>query len=176
MKPAWRSSGLLMRTALGASIWLAAAALALGQGEGPSVKSVRQAQISPDGTHVAWIEPGAGGTGIYVQDLKAPFAQPQRITAAGAGSKADEGDASWSPNSKQLAFLSDAGGEGQSELYVVDVPGGTARRLTSLKGFLADPAWAPDGKTIAILFTENAPRAAGPLMPMTPEPRGPAMT
>jgi dipeptidyl aminopeptidase/acylaminoacyl peptidase len=29
--------------------------------------------------------------------------------------------------------------------------------------------WSPDGKSIAILFTENAPRAAGPLMPMSAE-------
>ena len=172
MKSANRCSPLLMRIAFGSAIYLAAVAFALGQGAGPSVNNIRQAVISPDGSHVAWVEPiatGGGGSAIYVQDLKSSSLQPQRISAAGEGAAAHEGDACWSPDSKQLAFLSDAGGNDQSELYVADLGSGPARKLTSLKGFLADPAWAPDGKTIAILFTENAPRAAGPLMPMTPE-------
>src|SRR5262249_17331823 len=38
------------------------------------------------------------------------------------------------------------------------------RKLTAVKGFLASPGWSPDGKTIAVLFTENAERAAGPLV------------
>ena len=33
-----------------------------------------------------------------------------------------------------------------------------------MKGFLASPGWSPDGKTLAFLFTENAERAAGPLV------------
>jgi dipeptidyl aminopeptidase/acylaminoacyl peptidase len=172
MKPAKRGKSLLMQVAFGCAIYLAAVAFAVGQGAGPSVKNVRQAVISPDGTHVAWVEPvstGGGGSAIYVQDLKSSSLQPQRISAAGEGATAHEADACWSPDSKQIAFLSDAGGNDQSELYVADLGSAPARKLTSLKGFLADPAWAPDRKTIAILFTENAPRAAGPLMPMTPE-------
>src|SRR6202035_4284954 len=31
------------------------------------------------------------------------------------------------------------------------------------------PRWSPDGKRIAILFTENLPRAAGPLDPVLPD-------
>ncbi|HEV2117493.1 MAG TPA: prolyl oligopeptidase family serine peptidase, partial [Terriglobales bacterium] len=58
---------------------------------------------------------------------------------------------------------------GQAELYVGDASGGGVRKMTEVTGYLATPSWSPDGKTIAFLFTENAPRAAGPLMPMTPE-------
>ena len=50
-----------------------------------------------------------------------------------------------------------------------NLPGGPARKLTSLTGFLDSPRWSPDGKKIALLFTENAPRAAGPLEPSTKE-------
>ena len=151
-------------------IFVVAAAFAPAQETSSPVKSFRHVALSPDGTQVAWVESGSkGGTAIYVQDLKSSNAKPRRLSAASEGSTADEGDACWSPDSKQLAFLSDAGSEGQSQLYVVSAEGGAARRLTNLKGFLADPAWSPDGKTIAILFTEDAPRAAGPLMPMTPE-------
>ena len=38
-----------------------------------------------------------------------------------------------------------------------------------MKGYLAAPKWSPDGKTIAVLFTENATRASGPLVAETPE-------
>ena len=41
--------------------------------------------------------------------------------------------------------------------------------LTRLKGSLGAPSWSPDGKTIALLFTENATRAAGPLVAETPQ-------
>ena len=39
----------------------------------------------------------------------------------------------------------------------------TVKRLTNLTGFVTDPRWSPDGKTIAILFAENAPGGGGPL-------------
>jgi dipeptidyl aminopeptidase/acylaminoacyl peptidase len=52
---------------------------------------------------------------------------------------------------------------------VANVADGSAKQLTHLKGFLASPAWSPDGKTIALLFTENATRAAGPLVAETPD-------
>ena len=42
-----------------------------------------------------------------------------------------------------------------------------ARKLTNLTGFLQDARWSPDGRSIAVLFTENAVRAAGPLEPTT---------
>jgi dipeptidyl aminopeptidase/acylaminoacyl peptidase len=47
--------------------------------------------------------------------------------------------------------------------------GSVAKRLTNVKGFLAAPSWSPDGKTIAVLFTENATRASGPLVAEAPE-------
>jgi dipeptidyl aminopeptidase/acylaminoacyl peptidase len=42
------------------------------------------------------------------------------------------------------------------------------RRMSKLKGFLATPKWSPDGKTIALLFTQNATRAASPLVAESP--------
>ena len=41
--------------------------------------------------------------------------------------------------------------------------------MTNVKGFLAGPKWSPDGKSIAVLFTENATREAGPLVAETAE-------
>src|SRR5207245_3300111 len=44
---------------------------------------------------------------------------------------------------------------------------GRARKLSSLTGALSAPCWSHDGKTLAVLFIENAPRTAGPLEAMT---------
>jgi len=136
-----------------------------------------QTAISPDSEKVAWVEDvitkrgvSTGNSVIYVTDLESKT-PPKRISAGVADAIHAEGSVAWSPDSKRLAFLSDAAKAGQLQLYVIDAagPAGSARRLTQVKGFLSTPGWSPDGKTIAILFTENATRAAGPLVAETPE-------
>jgi dipeptidyl aminopeptidase/acylaminoacyl peptidase len=148
---------------------LAAVVGVRAQTSSTAVRDFNQVAISPDGNRVAWVQSSETGSAIYVQDLKSPGAKPKRISAVSDVHAASEDTIAWSPDSKHLAFLSDVEGEGQSNFYVANVEGGSARKLTSLKGYLADPAWAPDQKTLAFLFTENAPRVAGPLMPMVPE-------
>ena len=134
-----------------------------------AVRHFAQVAISPDGTHVAYVERSNGGNAIYVADRKTSSAAPQHISAAPDNSRHDENDVAWSSDGKRLAFLSDAEHSGQLQLYISGLDGRQPQKLTTLTGFLADPAWSPDGKVISLLFTENAPRAAGPLMPMTPE-------
>jgi dipeptidyl aminopeptidase/acylaminoacyl peptidase len=135
----------------------------------------QQAAISPDGAKVAWVEiltgkdgAATGNSAIYVKNLNTDGA-PLRITAGAAGSLHAEGNVAWSPDSRQLAFLSDAAKKDQLQLYVVSATGGAVRKLTQVKGFLDVPGWSPDGKTIAVLFTQNATRASGPLQAETPE-------
>jgi len=130
---------------------------------------IRQVAISPDGQRVAWVETegtAASLGGIFVCSLASPATTRRRITA-GSGDTASEEDAiAWSPDSRQLAFLSNAQTPEQSQLYVANVAGGQARKLTDLRGSLDSPSWSPDGKTLALLFIENAPRLPGPLEPM----------
>jgi dipeptidyl aminopeptidase/acylaminoacyl peptidase len=140
-----------------------------------AVHRFEQTAISPDGKHVAWVETligkdGApdGNSAIYAAAVKGA-AVPRRISAGRPGTTHAEGNVAWSPDGKQLAFLSDAAMPGQPQLYVEPAAGGPARMLTSVKGSLGAPGWSPDGKTIALLFTENATRAAGPLVAETPQ-------
>jgi dipeptidyl aminopeptidase/acylaminoacyl peptidase len=157
------------------------------------VLDFQQAEISPDGKRIAWVEslPGAGGapssnSAIYVADLSAPTTK-KRITAGDGKAPHEEHDVAWSADSKQLAFLSDAPKTGQLQLFIAPISGAptakspathkpaskqeasAAKQLTHVKGFLAGPGWSPDSKTIALLFTENATRAAGPLVAETPD-------
>ena len=142
-----------------------------------STRRFKQAAISPDGKKVAWVEDvitkhgvSTGETVIFVADLQSK-GRPIRISASPNDAIHAEASVAWSPDSKKIAFLSDAVKSGQLELYVMDAvgPPGSARKLTQVKGFLSTPSWSPDGKTIALLFTENATRAAGPLVAETPE-------
>jgi len=139
------------------------------------VRTFAQAEISPDGNKVAWVEslPGPGGapsanSAIYVAEVSAPDATT-RITAGDGKTACEEHDVAWSPDGKQIAFLSDAATQGQLQLFVMNSSGGSAKQVTHMKGFLASPGWSPDGKTVALLFTENATRAAGPLVAETPD-------
>src|ERR1700686_352380 len=140
-----------------------------------AARTFQQVALSPDGNSVAWVEDihskngvVSGSTVIYVKNLKSN-APPRRIGAGVADSLHSEGDVAWSPDSQKIAFLSDASKKGQQQLYVTAPAGGAAKLLTHVKGFLSTPNWSPDGKTIAILFTENATRASGPLVAETPQ-------
>ncbi|MDR3678154.1 MAG: DPP IV N-terminal domain-containing protein, partial [Acidobacteriota bacterium] len=128
----------------------------------------RQVAISPDGQRVAWVDAmGASPHGIFVCNLASPATTRRRITAGDGAEVSEEHEIAWSPDSSQLAFLSNARTPGQLQLYVASVARGEARKLTDLTGSLDSPSWSPDGKTLALLFTENAPRLPGPLEPMT---------
>jgi dipeptidyl aminopeptidase/acylaminoacyl peptidase len=139
--------------------------------------------ISPDGKKLAWVETLAGkdgapdgNTAIFLTGLQSNET-PARVTAVGMAARENskslsrvEGSLAWSPDSSRLAFLSDAVKPGQLQLYIKDLSAaGSIKRITNVKGLLATPGWSPDGKTIALLYTENAMRAAGPLVAETPE-------
>jgi dipeptidyl aminopeptidase/acylaminoacyl peptidase len=139
------------------------------------VRAFQQASISPDGKHVAWVEslPGSGNapssnSALYIAATDSAAVR-KPITAGDGKAAREEHDLAWSVDSKRIAFLSDAGSPGQLQLFIVEASGGTPKQLTHLKGFLSAPSWSPDGKTIALLFTENATRASGPLVAETPD-------
>lgn len=141
----------------------------------------RRAAMSPDGRIVAWVAPvGNLGNRISLRLLNAAEASTQVVSPSSATSpderQCSEGDVAWSPDSRQIAFESDCATPGQQQVFISNVelnPHNSSatsapRRLTSLKGYIHDLEWSPDGKRIGFLFVENATRPPGALAAMKP--------
>ena len=175
-------------SAAGLSLLLLAAGSAAGQDraakpstdrlfdELAAVRSFKQAALSPDGRSVAWVEvlrhkddEPTAPSAIYLADLRSPEMRPRRLTAGDGKAACAEYGVAWSPDGRRIAFLSDRKKKDQLQVYLADAEGGGVRQLTDVKGFLETPRWSPDGKQLAVLFTENAPRQAGPTQAGTPE-------
>ena len=138
------------------------------------VRGFHQTAISPDGRRVAWVEDvsvASEATAIFVRTIGAPAGDTHGITASNDGHGHKEDGVAWSPDNHTVAFLSDAGPTaGQQQVYVIDVDGNSAaRRVTSVKGQLAEPRWSPDGKQLAILFVAGSTQGTGALVAYKPD-------
>ena len=102
---------------------------------------------SPNGQHIAFVSERDGNEEIYVTDLKADSGGVwvavaiRRLTDHSAW----DGDPSWSPDGRHIAFASDR--DGREEIYVMGSDGSNQRNLTTDGGSL--PSWSPDGQRIA---------------------------
>ena len=72
-----------------------------------------------------------------------------------------DGDPRWSPNGRQIAFVSDRHPNPdlgwRSDIYLVDVGGGDVRQLSSGRGRQewGAPSWSPDGRWVAAIGTRD---------------------
>jgi len=82
-----------------------------------------------------WLVPAEGG------------AEPRQITF----SKSAESDVTWSPDSRRIAFSAKREGDEQNQIYLLDLGGGEAKRVTNISTGARSPQFRPDGN--AILFT-----------------------
>src|ERR671920_1830085 len=57
--------------------------------------------------------------------------------------------------SSRIAFLSDRAERGEKSLYVISIHGGEALQIFDEQGDLSEPSWSPDGRYVAVLFTES---------------------
>jgi dipeptidyl aminopeptidase/acylaminoacyl peptidase len=124
--------------------------------------------LSPDGTSVTYAIGGRRGGGLHVVNLAS---KSDKVLTPTGPAGCSSGDPVWSPDSQTLAFTSTCYGTtrtDQEEIILWSKATGEFKQLTHLKGNLEQLAWAPDGKSIAFLFVENATRSAGALDAMKP--------
>src|SRR5438270_7679501 len=119
--------------------------------------------LSPDGTHVAWVQSTAATTSkqTYVRGTSGN-AEAIMVKIENAGQRTDS-DPAWSPDSKTLAVFSTAGEKDQKQLWTVNADGSDPKKLTKLDGYAARPRWSREGKHVAFLYIEGA-GGGGPLM------------
>jgi dipeptidyl aminopeptidase/acylaminoacyl peptidase len=72
-------------------------------------------------------------------------AVPSRRLTAG---RASEGDPVFSPDSQRIAFTAKREDDDASQVYVLDLGGGEARRVTNWPGGARAPRFSPDGRSI----------------------------
>jgi dipeptidyl aminopeptidase/acylaminoacyl peptidase len=124
--------------------------------------------LSPDGTHVAWVQSTASTTlkQTHIRETS-ESASAEIVNIATTGERTDF-DPAWSPDSKTLAFFSSAGEKEQRQLWTVNANGSKPTQITNLNGYAARPRWSHNGKQIAFLYIEGT-GGGGPLMaaPMT---------
>ena len=119
--------------------------------------------LSPDGTHVAWVQSTAASTSkqIYVCETSGN-AHAASVKIPISGERTDF-DPAWSPDSKTLVVFSSAGEGEQRQLWSFKGDGADPKKITNLKGYAARPRWSHDGRQVAFLYIEGA-SGGGPLM------------
>jgi len=135
----------------------------------PSAARASGFALSPDGSTVVFIVgqgggPG-GGRGRGGRGANANNPAPAQTSASGAdliahalGADKDQrlahvelaggriGGASWSPDSKRIAYTTTAGG--QTELFVANVAAGTSASILKSGDPIGAPSWTPDGANV----------------------------
>jgi dipeptidyl aminopeptidase/acylaminoacyl peptidase len=113
-----------------------------------NLRSISDLQFSPDGSGVAFVvaEPPKGerrARHIWLYEKESGTVRQFTFSAK------DESSPRWSPDGKQLAFLSNR--DDEQQIYVMRAGGGEAAAVTKGKRSVHSFAWSPDGKQIAYL-------------------------
>jgi dipeptidyl aminopeptidase/acylaminoacyl peptidase len=123
------------------------------------IRTVGDPQRSPDGLWVAYtvsrVDSVKDRNDSDVWWTSWDGATSIRITSS------DESETSprWSPDGKQLAFLSSRQGSKGSQIWLLNRAGGEAERISEIKGGVSSMAWAPDGKRLALVVNDPDPAA-----------------
>jgi dipeptidyl aminopeptidase/acylaminoacyl peptidase len=114
-----------------------------------TLRSISDLQFSSDGMRAAVVvtEPPKGerrARHIWIYEKQSGAVRQFTYSAK------TESSPRWSPDGKQLAFLSNRDGDDQ-QIYLMRSDGGEAAAITKGKRSVANFAWSPDGKQIAFL-------------------------
>ena len=112
-------------------------------------------QLAPDGGNAIFcqqrVDPKSHKTTSNLWVVSTEGGAPRQFTYG------DQSDArpQWSPDGRQIAFLSNRRNEKQSQIYIIPFYGGEARPLTDFKGEFGRFQWSPDGKELGCAFRQK---------------------
>jgi len=130
------------------------------------LRMVSDPRISPDGRKVAFVhttfdyEKDEYMSDIWVADVKTG------ISAKFTSGRGKDKEPRWSPEGKRLIFTSttpvkEGEEKKKTQLYVIPIDGGEARKLTDLKLGVEAPKWSPDGKQILFISPTQPEESKG---------------
>ena len=118
-----------------------------------AIKGVSDAQVSPDGRWIAYVVSKAdmkeNATDADLWLVSAEGGAPVRLTT----SKKNDNQPRWSPDGRQIAFISAR--EEKSQIFLISPFGGEAERLTESKTGVQSFQWSPDGRQIAFVAQQE---------------------
>jgi Tol biopolymer transport system component len=123
-----------------------------------SPASETMADWSPDGKKVAYVSNKDGSYEIYVIDLQTYFIS-KMINNSGISNKFPKwspGTPKWSPDDKQITFVSTTGISNTSQVFIMDADGANVRQMTYDRHYDDSPVWCPD--TSCIIFARDLPK------------------
>jgi Tol biopolymer transport system component len=106
-----------------------------------TVKQIRNARPSPDGSRIVFTALDR----LYVADLAG--GAPQRLTSEEAG----EFQAVWSPDGRNVAYVTWDDDAGEGHIRRVSAGGGSSTTLTTAPAYYQQIAWSPDGNRIVAI-------------------------
>jgi Tol biopolymer transport system component len=131
-----------------------------------------QVAISPDGTLIAWTTRSREGAQLHLTEFANPDISKDKIISPNSATNCSNGAPVWSPDSQTLAYTSSCTSKeekpGQDQIFLYSRATAASRQLTHVAGIFQQAAFAPNGKSLAFLFVENATRSAGALAAMKP--------
>ena len=130
--------------------------------------SVSDPQPSPDGKWISYtlttIDSLKDSRNADVWMISIDGSQDIQLTNSPDG----ESRARWSPDGRNLSFLSSRQESKGSQVWLMDRRGGEGRRLTEIKGGINDYAWSPDAKKLLLTLTDPDPEDTGKIKTTKP--------